>query len=164
MSEEAIRLRFAEEKDVGIILELIRGIAEHVGMPDRVVATEDGLRKTIFRDKRAEVVIAEYEGVPAGYGLFCYNYSTFLAKPGIWLEDLFVKPELRTKGIGSAIFKFVAQLAVERDCARFEWGCLDWNKTAIHFYEARGATPISDWTKYRLTGKPLEDLAAGKKP
>jgi GNAT superfamily N-acetyltransferase len=155
-------VRFAEEKDVALIFEFIRGLAEYERMTDEVTATEEGLRKTIFHDKKAEVLICEYDGTPVGFSLFFHNYSTFLGKPGIYIEDLFINPEWRGKGLGKGILKFLAQLTVDRDCGRLEWCCLDWNEPSIQFYLKQGAIPMSGWTTYRLTGDKLKDLADKK--
>ena len=154
-----IRLRFANENDTSLILEFIRALAEYEQLLDKVIVTEDDIRKTLFMEKFAEVVISEYQEKPAGFVLFFHNYSTFLGKPGIYIEDLFVKPELRGKGLGKAMLTFAASLAVERGCPRLEWACLDWNKPSIAFYKKQGAIPLSEWTTYRVTGKALIDLA-----
>jgi GNAT superfamily N-acetyltransferase len=146
-----ILLRYAEEKDAGLILELIRGLAEYENMLDQVEATGEGLKKQLFYDNRAEVIIAEYDGAPAGFALYFHNFSTFVGKPGIYIEDLFVKPRMRGKGVGKALFACMAALAVERDCGRLEWACLNWNEPSIAFYKAQGGRPLTEWTTFRLT-------------
>jgi GNAT superfamily N-acetyltransferase len=131
-----------------------------VKLSDSVAATEEHLRRTLFDVKpAAEVLLAHYEDECAGFAVFFSNYSTFLAQKGIYLEDLYVKPHLRGHGIGLAILKHLARLATERGCGRMEWGVLDWNQSAILFYRNLGATPLEQWTKYRLTGEALERLA-----
>ncbi|WP_372638976.1 N-acetyltransferase family protein [Fodinibius sp.] len=153
-------LRFAREKDVPLIFNFIQRLAEYEKMSDQVVATEDQLRKNLFGDQRyAEVVLAYYCDQPVGFALFFHNFSTFTGAPGIHLEDLYVKSEVRGKGIGSTLLGFLAQLAVDRNCARLEWTVLDWNKPAIEFYRALGARPLDEWTTFRLTGKSLKKVA-----
>lgn len=159
-ASETISLRFATVEDVPLILKLIRGLAEYERLASEAVVTEDGLRKSLFGERpQAEVIIAELGGQPAGFALFFHNFSTFLGKHGLYLEDLFVFPEFRGHGIGRALMARLARIAVERDCGRFEWWVLDWNAPAIGFYESLGARPMSDWTVYRLTGEPLARLA-----
>jgi GNAT superfamily N-acetyltransferase len=154
------RLRFAGEADVPVVLELIRGLAEYEKLAHEVVADEATLRATLFGERRvAEVVLAEHEGEAAGFALFFHNYSTFLARPGIYLEDLFVRPELRGRGIGEILLAFLAETAVERGCGRFEWSVLDWNEPAIRFYRRLGAVAMDEWTVYRVTGRALTELA-----
>ena len=154
------KLRFAEEQDVSLIFRFIKGLAEYENMLDKVVATEDMLKESLFKRKVAEVIIGEYEGEPAGFVLFFHNYSTFLGQPGIYIEDLYVSPELRGKGIGKAMLSFIAKLAVERDCGRVEWACLDWNEPSIQFYKQMGAAPMDEWTVYRVCDSALAELAA----
>ena len=154
-------IREATEADVPLILQFIRGLAEYEKLAHKVVATEDLVRRTLFGPRRyAEVIIAEDEGRPIGFALFFHNYSTFLARPGIYLEDLFVIPEARGRGYGKALLARLAQIARERDCGRVEWACLDWNEPSIKFYEGLGAMMLRDWRMFRLTGRALEDLAA----
>ena len=156
------RVREASEGDVPLILSLIRELAEYEKLSGEVVATEDGLRDSLFGERRyAEVLIAEHGGAPAGFALFFHNFSTFLSKPGIYLEDLYVKPEFRGAGIGKKLLVYLARLAKERDCGRLEWWVLDWNEPSIGFYERLGAVPMDDWTVYRVSGSALEDLASG---
>ncbi len=154
-----IKIRFAVEEDTPLILSLIKGLAEYEKMSDQVTATEEILKNSLFVRKKAEVVIAEYKGEPVGFALFFHNFSTFLGKPGIYLEDLFVKPEMRGLEIGKALLSFLAKLAVERDCGRLEWSCLDWNKPSIAFYKSEGAVSMDGWTVYRVTAQSLNDLA-----
>jgi GNAT superfamily N-acetyltransferase len=156
-----IQIRFAGPADVPVILKFINGLAEYEKLAHEVVATEVGLRRTLFGDRAyAEVLIAEFEGSPAGFALFFHNYSTFLAQPGIYLEDLFVLPQLRGKGIGEQLLRRLARLTVERECGRLEWSVLDWNEPAIDFYKRLGASAQDEWTVYRVTGTALENLAA----
>ncbi len=155
------RIREANEEDVPLILSLIRELAEYEKLSDEVVATEDGLRDSLFGERRyAEVLIAEHDGAPAGFALFFHNFSTFLGKPGIYLEDLYVKPAFRGAGIGKKLLVRLASLAVGRGCGRLEWWVLDWNELAIGFYRSVGAEPMDDWTVYRVSGSALEDLAS----
>ena len=150
----------ATEQDVPEILTFIKALAEYERMADAVVATEEGLRRSLFGPRPcAECVIARWGEEPAGFALFFHNFSTFLARPGIYLEDLFVYPEFRGKGIGRALLKHLARLAGERDCGRLEWSVLDWNESAIGFYKSIGAAPLDDWTLFRLRGDALSQLA-----
>jgi GNAT superfamily N-acetyltransferase len=146
--------------DVPVIAELIRGLARFEKLEQEVVMTEELLASALFGDRPyAEVVLAEADGRPVGFALFFHNFSTFLGRPGIYLEDLFVLPERRGQGIGRMLLAHLARLAVERGCGRLEWAVLDWNKEAIKFYERLGARPNSDWTVYRLAGEALSGLA-----
>lgn len=155
-----LSLRLATKHDVPQILVFIQALADYEKLAAEVVATEEKLAATLFADKAfAEVVIADYQGEPAGFALFFHNYSTFLAKPGIYLEDLFVDPSLRGKGIGKALITYLAKLAVERDCGRLEWSVLDWNQPAIDFYQSLGATMLHDWRINRVTGPTLVAMA-----
>jgi len=154
-----MRIREAVEGDVATILELIKALAEYERLEDRVTATEDRIRETLFGARPvAEVLLAEVGEETVGLAIFFTNYSTFLAKPGIYLEDLFVKPHARGQGIGKALLKRIAQLAVERDCGRVEWSVLNWNEPSIRFYESLGAVAMKEWTIYRLTGEALGRL------
>jgi GNAT superfamily N-acetyltransferase len=153
-------IRSATEQDVPIILDLIKQLADYERLADRVVATEQRLRDTLFGERpAAEVLLASLEGETVGFAVFFTNYSTFLAKPGLYLEDLFVKPHARGKGIGKALLARLAKIAVERDCGRVDWSVLNWNEPSLRFYEALGAVPLSDWTTHRLTGEALIKLA-----
>jgi GNAT superfamily N-acetyltransferase len=156
---EHIVLREAGERDIPLILEFIRGLAEYEHLLDQVSATEDGLAKSLFQDRAAEVLICEYREKPAGFALYFHNFSTFLGKPGIYIEDLFVRPEYRGRGLGRALFARIAAIAEERGCGRLEWSCLDWNEPSIKFYQSRGGRPLDDWTTYRITGDALKKLA-----
>ena len=146
-----LTFRFAEEKDIPIIFSFIKELAEYEKLFDEVKVTEETLRENLFGKRRyAEVIIAELDKVPVGQALFFHNFSTFLGKPGIYLEDLYVKPEFRSKGIGKALLKKVIEIAKERNCGRVEWVVLDWNKSAIEFYKKLGAKEMKDWLVYRL--------------
>ncbi len=156
---EKINFRYATETDAALILEFIKGLAEYEKMLDEVIATEDLLKEWIFEKKKAEVIFALEDGKEVGFALFFHNFSTFLGRAGIYLEDLFVKPEYRGKGYGKGLLKKLAQIAVERGCGRLEWWCLDWNKPSIDFYLSLGAEPMDEWTTYRVTGENLNKLA-----
>ena len=156
---DPLLIRPAVAADVPLILEFIRRLAEYERLAHEVAATEAGLRQWLFGDRPyAEVVIAEYDRQPVGFALFFHNFSTFLGRPGIYLEDLFVAPEHRGRGVGRALLRHLARLAVERGCGRLEWWVLDWNEDAIRFYRGVGAVPMEDWTVFRLTGEALERL------
>jgi GNAT superfamily N-acetyltransferase len=153
-------LRPATVDDVPQIFAFIRALADYERLLHEVVATEDGLRGALFGPRPyAEVVLAEDAGVPLGFALFFHTFSTFLGQPGLYLEDLFVIPEARGRGVGKALLTQLARLAVERGCGRVEWAVLDWNAPAIRFYDSLGARPNDEWTVYRLTGDPLAALA-----
>ena len=153
-------IRFATVADAALVLRLIRGLAEYERLADEAPVTEADVRHSLFGEQpQAEVLIAEIDGDPAGFALFFHNYSTFLGRRGLYLEDLFVLPSHRGRGIGRALMARLARLATERECGRFEWWVLDWNRSAIRFYESLGARAMSEWTVYRLTGEPLERLA-----
>ena len=159
-SDDRINLRFATADDSGLILDFIRQLADYEKLTHEVVTDEAQLRQSLFGERRvAEVVIASWEGEPAGFALFFHNFSTFLGQPGIHLEDLFVIPALRGLGIGRVLLSYLGKLAVERGCGRLEWVVLDWNVDAIRFYERLGATPMDEWTVFRVTGGALEELA-----
>ena len=156
-----LRIAPASEADVPVILELIRGRADYEKLSHKVTATEERLRETLFGARpAAEVLLAYRDAECAGFAVFFTNYSTFLAQPGIFLEDLYVKPHLRGKGIGLALLKRLAGMAAERGCGRMEWEVLDWNEPSIGFYKKLGAVAMDEWTKYRLTGEAIERLAA----
>ena len=162
-SDPRIALRFATGDDVGLIFDFIRQLADFEKMADEVVTDEDQLRQSLFGERRvAEVVIAAFENEPAGFALFFHNFSTFLGRPGIYLEDLFVIPALRGHGIGKVLLSHLTRIAVERGCGRFEWSVLDWNTDAIRFYERLGAKPMDEWTVFRVSGEALEELAKGR--
>ena len=156
-----IRVLEATEADVPVILEMIQGLAEYEKLSHMVTATEEQLRATLFGARPgAEVLLAYLDGECAGFSLFFPNYSTFLAKPGIYLEDLFVKPHARGRGLGLALLTRIAQLAVQRGCGRVEWSVLDWNEPSIGFYKKLGAVPMDEWTTFRLTGEALQALGS----
>ncbi len=153
-------IRFAEKKDAALILTFIRELAEYEEMSEEVIATVELLEQTIFEQKKAEVIIGEYQERPVAFALFFHNFSTFLGKPGIYLEDLFVKPEMRGKGIGTLLLSFLAKLTRERGCGRLEWACLNWNEPSIQFYRQMGAVPMDLWTVYRVHNEALQNLAS----
>jgi len=156
-----LAIRFATAADVPTILHFIRSLARYEKLEAEVVADEDGLRATLFGARpAAEVLLAALAGAPVGFALFFPSYSTFLGKPGLYLEDLFVEPEARGRGIGVALMSALARIAVERDYGRFDWSVLDWNAPSLAFYAALGAVPQGEWTVQRLVGAPLAALAA----
>lgn len=157
--EQELTFRYAQRSDTPLILQFIRELAEYEKMSDEVVADEETLEEWLFDKEKAEVLFAVADGKEVGYALFFHNFSTFLGRAGIYLEDLFVKPEYRGKGYGKALLKQVASIAVERNCGRLEWSCLDWNQPSIDFYLSLGAEPMSDWTAYRMTGNTLATFA-----
>ncbi len=164
MIDMSLEIRKAERKDCSLILEFIKELAEFEKLSHEVVATANDLESTLFGDDpHAEVFLGFYEGQPAGFTLFFYNYSTFLGKRGLYLEDLYVKEHLRGKGIGKALLINLAKHAVDQNCARFEWSVLDWNTKAIDFYKSLGADPMDEWTVHRVTGQNLIKLAATKR-
>lgn len=155
-----LAIRFARAADTRSILELIRELADYERLADQVVADEAALKATLFGVRpAAEVLIAELAGATVGFALFFESYSTFLAKPGLYLEDLFVRPPARARGVGVALMSACARIAVQRAYGRFEWSVLDWNEPALKFYASLGAVPMTEWTTHRLTGGPLEALA-----
>ena len=155
-----VEIRVATEDDVPLILALIRELAEYERLSHEVVATEETLRHSLFGERRvAETLLAYLGDDLAGFALFFHSFSTFLGRPGIYLEDLYVRPEFRSAGVGRTLLVRIAGLAKERGCGRLEWAVLDWNEPAISFYKRIGASPVSGWTVYRLTGEALEELA-----
>lgn len=150
--------RFANENDTGLVLEFIRELAAYEKMEELVVADKATLHDQLFAKKNAEVIFAVEDGMEVGFALFFHNFSTFLGRAGLYLEDLYVKPEFRGRGIGTAIFRELGKIARERGCGRLEWWCLDWNTPSIRFYKNLGAEAMSDWTVYRIAGKALEEL------
>jgi GNAT superfamily N-acetyltransferase len=153
-------IREATSEDVGLILWFIEQLGEFEKLSHEVVATEETLERSLFGDRRvAEVIIGEYEGEAVCFALFFHNYSTFLARPGLYLEDLFVIPAMRSKGFGRVMLAYLARLALDRGCGRFEWSVLDWNERALKFYHSLGAAPMNDWTVQRIDGKALSRLA-----
>lgn len=159
MESRNLEFRTAERKDVPLILSFIKELADYEKMLDEVVADEKTLEEWIFDKQKAEVIFAVEGGREVGFALFFHNFSTFLGRAGIYLEDLYVRPECRGKGYGKAILKKLASIAVERGCGRLEWWCLDWNKPSIDFYLSLGAERMSDWTVYRIAGDTLRKLA-----
>lgn len=158
-----MHIRSATANDAGVILGLIRGLAEYERLTHLVVATEETLRRTLFSEPpAAEVLLAFLEKEAVGFALFFQNYSTFLARPGLYLEDLFVKPHARGRGIGFALLQRLATIALERGYGRMEWSVLDWNKPAIRFYKKLGAVPMHDWTLFRMTGEAIAKLAGSR--
>ena len=154
------RISAATEADVSVLVSFIRQLAEYEKLSDQCVVTDDVLRESLFGSRRvAEAVIGYFQDRPVGFALFFHNFSTFLGRPGLYLEDLFVIPEMRGRGFGKALLVHLARLAVDRDCGRFEWSVLDWNEPSIQFYKNLGAVPMADWTVYRVTGKALTRLA-----
>ncbi len=155
---DGFKLRFADENDMALILGFIKELAQYEKLQDQVVATEETLRESLFSKRAAEVVIGEYGGVPVGFAVFFHNFSTFLGQAGLYLEDLYIKPEMRGKGLGKTILSFLAGLALERNCGRLEWWVLDWNEPSIQFYKKLGAVPMDEWTVFRVTGETLKKL------
>jgi GNAT superfamily N-acetyltransferase len=161
-STPGLTLRFAQPADTGLILEFVRELADYERLSHEVTADVATLREALFGARPVpEVVIAQFEGSPAGFALFFSNFSTVVGKPGLYLEDLFVRPAFRRRGIGQVLLTFLAALAEQRGCGRLEWAVLDWNKPAIDFYKTLGATPMDEWTVFRVTGPALRELAAG---
>lgn len=161
MVKQEFRIELATERDVPVILRLIKGLAEYEKLSHEVVATEEGLRESLFGARRVAEVLIGYAGQEAvGFAVFFHNYSTFLGRPGIYLEDLFVLPEWRRRGLGTELLRRIAQTAVERGCGRLEWSVLDWNEPAIRFYKKLGARAMDEWTVYRVTGEELKKLAS----
>lgn len=156
-----MEFRYANEKDTGLIFKFIKDLAEYEKMTDDVVATEELLREWIFDKKKAEVIFALEDGVEVGFALFFHNFSTFLGRAGIYLEDLFVLPEHRGKGYGKGLLCELAKITKERGCGRLEWCCLDWNKPSIDFYLSMGAVPMEGWSIYRMSGDNLDRFAEG---
>ena len=154
--------RFATEEDADLVLSFIKGIAEYEKMSDQVIATKELIQEWVFDKKAAEVIFALEDGKEVGFALFFHNFSTFIGRTGMYLEDLFVKEEYRGRGHGKNLIRCVAKIAHERGCKRLEWCCLDWNKPSIDFYLSLGAQPMSEWTTYRLSGDGLRAFAEGE--
>lgn len=159
MMDSEINFRYAGRDDVPLILRFVKELAEYEKLQDEVVADEKTLEEWLFDRQKAEVIFALEDGKEVGYALFFHNFSTFLGRAGIYLEDLYIQPEYRGKGHGKGLLKKLASIAVERGCGRLEWSCLDWNRPSIDFYLSLGAQPMSDWTVYRLAGNTLTELA-----
>jgi GNAT superfamily N-acetyltransferase len=159
-----LTIRPANAEDISVILELIRGLAEYERAPQAAVATAEDLRRDGWGpDPKFRCVLAEWDGQPAGFALFFYNYSTWQGRPGLYLEDLFVRPQFRGRGIGKALLVHVAQIAVRENCGRYQWQVLDWNTPAIEFYKSLGAKVMNEWLTMRIEGEALEKLAKSKK-
>ena len=159
MMDSGINFRYAGRSDVPLILRFIKELADYEKLQDEVVADERTLEEWLFDRQKAEVIFALEDGKEVGYALFFHNFSTFLGRAGIYLEDLYIQPEYRGRGHGKGLLKKLASIAVERGCGRLEWSCLDWNRPSIDFYLSLGAQPMSDWTVYRLAGSTLTELA-----
>lgn len=158
-----MNFRYAKREDTPLILDFIKELADYEKLLDQVVADEPTLEHWLFDEKKAEVIFVLEGNDEVGFALFFHNFSTFLGRGGLYLEDLYVKPEYRGKGYGKSLIEKLASIAVERGCGRFEWWCLDRNKPSIDFYLSLGAEPMKDWTVYRITGKTLQNLAAASK-
>ena len=156
---EDFKIRFACKNDAGLILDFIKKLADYEKRLSEVVATEDYIREFFFKRKIAEAIIGEYDGKPVGFAVFFYNFSTFIGRPGIYIEDMYVNPAARSKGIGTLMFAFIAKLAVERKCARLEWTVLHWNEPSIDFYKKMGAVAKDEWEIYKMDGIALQELA-----
>ena len=154
-----MQFRYSERKDVPLILQFIKDLADYEHMADQVVATPELLEDWLFNKRTAEVIFVLENDIEVGFALFFHNFSTFLGRGGIYLEDLFVKPEYRGKGYGKALLTRLASIAADRNCGRLEWWCLDWNRPSIDFYLSMGAEPMDDWTVYRISGETLQKLA-----
>ncbi|GAA0084307.1 GNAT family N-acetyltransferase [Clostridium sp. CTA-7] len=155
---ENLKIREAIEDDTQLILSLIKEIAEYENMSNEVIATGETLRESIFENNRAEVVLVDLDNKTIGYAVYFYNFSTFIGRNGLYIEDIFIKKEARGKGIGKEIFKFLGKKAKEEGCKRMEWTCLNWNEPSIKFYKSLGAVPMDEWTTYRLNEKEIEKL------
>ena len=157
-----LTFRYAEETDMGLLLQFVKELAEYERLLVEVVATEDTLLESLFEKKAAGAFFAVVDGTEVGFCVFYYNFSSFVGRAGIFIEDIYVKPEHRGRGYGKAMMKKVAQMAVEQGCGRMEWSCLDWNEPSIRFYLSLGATPMDEWTVYRMAGDALKGMAAGQ--
>ena len=155
-----LEFRYAERKDTELILKFIHELAEYENLSDQVVATAELLEVWIFDKKKAEVILAVEDGKDVGFALFFHNFSTFLGRAGIYLEDLYIMPKYRGKGYGKALLKELASTALKRGCGRLDWSCLDWNQPSIDFYLSVGAQPLEDWTVYRLSGESLREMGS----
>lgn len=156
---ENLKIRETEEEDCKLILSLIHEIAKYEKMENEVIATEESLMESIFKNNRAEAVILELDEEPVGYAIYFYNFSTFIGRSGLYLEDIFIKKEYRGRGIGKEVFKFLGKKAREEGCKRMEWSCLNWNEPSIKFYKSLGAVPMDEWTVYRLTEQEIIKLS-----
>lgn len=158
MENEKLAIRYADRTDAALILKFIKDLAIYEQMLDEVEATEDLLTEWIFEKKKAEVIFAVVDGKEIGFAVFFHNFSTFIGRAGLYLEDIFVQPDYRGCGYGKALLKRLAAIALERGCGRMEWTCLNWNQSSIEFYSSLGAEPMSDWTVYRIAGNKLNEL------
>lgn len=158
-SNSDFTVRIAEEKDIPIVFSFIKELAEYEDLSHRVMATEEAIFHAMFEKRIIEAIIGEFEGIPVGFFLYYYTFSTFAGKTGIYLEDVYIKPEMRRKGFGKSMFEVMAALAKEKDCNKLEWQCLNWNKPSIQFYTSIGAKPVDDWTVYSLQGDKMDALA-----
>ena len=162
-SPDGFGIRPAEASDIPLLLTLIRELAEHTRLSSSMEATEDGLRSALFSDPpAARAILGELQGKPVAFAVYFWNFSTFTGKPGLYLEDLFVNPDFRSRGLGRVILAHLARLALSRGCGRMEWSVLNWNERAIEFYASLGAEPLREWTKFRLSGDGLQLLADGE--
>lgn len=161
--KQEFKIRIAKEEDTSLILKFIKELADYEKLLSEVVATEEILRESLFKRNMAEVIIGELNGKPIAFALFFHNFSTFLGKPGIYLEDLYVKPAFRGREFGKQMLGYLATLCEERDCGRLEWWCLDWNKSSIEFYKKLGAESMDEWTTFRVTGENLKKLSENYK-
>ena len=161
--KQEFKIRIAKAEDTSLILKFIKELADYEKLLSEVVATEEILRESLFKRNMAEVIIGELNGKPIGFALFFHNFSTFLGKPGIYLEDLYVKPAFRGREFGKQMLGYLATLCEERDCGRLEWWCLDWNKSSIEFYKKLGAESMDEWTTFRVTGENLKKLSENYK-
>ncbi len=159
MKKENINIRIADESDTGILLDFIKKLASYEKKIDEVTATESDLHDVLFNQKIVDAIIAELDGEAVGFAVFFHNFSTFIGKPGIYIEDMYVNPEARGKGVGKAIFSYIAGYALKRKCCRLEWSVLHWNEPSIDFYKRLGAEPKDEWIVYKLSGKSLEKVA-----
>jgi len=159
MENKSFSIREASESDIGTIYNFICELADYEKLRSDVTATVPVLRDSLFVKKQAEVIIAEEQGIPVGFALYFHNFSTFKGRACLYLEDIYVNPEHRGKGYGKRLFAALAKIAVERECERFDWSVLDWNKPSIEFYKSLGAIPMDEWTVYRLTGDALRKVA-----
>lgn len=160
-SVKGARIRMAQREDIPMVLGFVKELAQYERMSDEVVATEALFEEWMFERGVAQSLICEYEGEPVGIALYFHNFSTFVGRGGLYLEDLYIRPQMRGKGLGKALFRCLAQIALERGCGRMEWSCLDWNEPSIEFYRSLGARSMDEWTVYRLTGDQLRTLADG---
>lgn len=158
MNNDALNIRFANESDLGTIVKFIKELAAYEELGDQVKATEDSLRESVFVRRKAEILIAEYEGSPIGYALFFFNFSTFVGRHGLYIEDIYITPDMRKKGYGKKLFAYLADYAAKQGCGRMEWACLDWNAPSIAFYKSLGAKAMEEWTVYRLNEGQLDNL------